>query len=173
MNIKYLLFAVYILIFSLSISAQNNLKVNQFSELKLNNKKSFVNYGFELMLHSEIHNNVKFTPVVFGFLDLDLYDEVYYLKNEAGVVLDFDSGRNPSFYGSSGLSINIYKPDEYNSIFFHAAMITVIGKNGGGVSFFFSMRYLRKLSQKTAIVTSLRYPMGNLESIALTLGIQF
>lgn len=173
MNIKYLLFAVYVLIFSLSIGAQNNLKVNQFSELKLNNKESFVNYGFELMMHSEIHNYIRFTPVVFGFLDLNLYDEVYYLKNEAGMVLDFDSGRDPSFYGSSGLSINIYKPDEYNSIFFHGALITVIGKNGGGVSFFLSMRYLRKLSQKTAIVTSLRYPMGNLESVALTLGIQF
>ncbi|HWA07415.1 MAG TPA: hypothetical protein VG961_12760 [Ignavibacteria bacterium] len=173
MSPKYYFCAVSFLIFSISINAQDNRESDFISELNMKNDIPILNYGFEVLMNAEIHNNIKLTPVVFGFLDLNLHDEVYYLKNEAGIVLDFRSGEKLSFYGSTGLSINIYRPDENNSLFFHGALLTVVGKTGGGISFLFSVRYHHKLNKKTAIVTSLRYPMGNLESIALTAGIQF
>lgn len=162
----------------ISIGQALNLKIlkehsksNSF-ELKTKSKPLLI-FGFETAFNATFEKKIKQSQSIYAFLDLNLHQETYFLKNEIGSIVNYDENENLSFYGSLGLSINVARPNKHNLFYFHSAIFTVINKTGGGFSFFLSMRYLHKFSNALGLVTSFRYPMGRFDAVSVSIGIQF
>jgi len=186
--IKSIYYIIFLILFVGSVYSENDnvdtvrsgnikLKENINKDIYEDNFTNFpFRFGTEFLYGISFNSDFKSYPGFLIFVDINLSKNLAFLKLEYGNIYESDR-ENSTHLTSLGLNYNILK-GRRNNLYLHAAGIAFWNSSsgggiGGGVSGFLSIRYLHSFSNYFGIISSIRYPFGNFNNIALTAGIQF
>jgi hypothetical protein len=140
---------------------------------KRNNLKNFpFRFGAEFGTGASFENKFTLVPGVLGFLDINIYRTIAFIKLEYGRLFKFDSDDNAAAYGSLGLNYRIAKINR-SRLHIHGAVAGAGNESGGSIFFSVSIRYLYAVDDYIGLGASLRYPFLSLNTMFLSVGIQF
>jgi len=155
------------------------LKEHSYSQntlnLKLKNKAkdSFDNpfrFGLEFGRIISLDGNSNYNlNSLWGYIDINLYHKVTFLKFELGKFFD-DPSSNSGFV-SIGLNFKVFKSNQHN-IFLQISGALAAGKGGAGFFGIFGPKYLFAINKFIGISTAIKYLFTGEHYLMFSAGIQ-